>query len=75
MSDTVTLLALFDKSTQTAETIDELHALGIPDDKMIVITGVPYPERALGRHSEWLTLPYIVLGGAVGGLLFGFFWR
>lgn len=73
MSDTITLLALFDKSTQIAEAIDELHAIGIPDDKMVVITGVPYPERALGRHREWLTLPYIVLGGAVGGLLFGFF--
>lgn len=73
MSDTVTLLALFEHSTQTAEAIDELHALGIPDDKVVVITGVPYPEGALGRHREWLTLPYIVLGGAIAGLLFGLF--
>jgi hypothetical protein len=73
MSDTVTLLALFDKSTQTAEAIDELHTLGIPDDKVVVLTGVPYPEGALGRHREWLTLPYIVLGGAISGLLFGLF--
>lgn len=73
MSDTITLLALFDKSSQTAEAIDELHTLGIPDDKVVVITGVPYPEGALGRHREWLTLPYIVLGGAVAGLLFGLF--
>lgn len=73
MNDTVTVLALFDKSTQTAEAIDELFAIGIPDDKVVVITGVPYPERALGRRTEWLTLPYIVLGGAVAGLLFGLF--
>jgi hypothetical protein len=73
MSDIVTLLALFDKSSQTAEAIDELHALGIPDDKVVVITGVPYPEGALGRQREWLTLPFIVLAGAVGGLLFGLF--
>jgi hypothetical protein len=68
-----TLIALFDKGTQTAEAIDALHSIGIPDDKMVVMTGVPYPERALGRHREWLTLPYIVLIGAVSGLLFGLF--
>jgi hypothetical protein len=72
-NDPLTLIALFRESTQIAEAIDELHTLGISDDKMVVMTGVPYPERALGRHREWLTLPYIVLAGAVGGLLFGLF--
>ena len=69
----MTLIALFHESTDTAEVIDELHNLGIPDNKIVVITGVPYPEGALGRHREWLTLPYIVLAGAVAGLLFGLF--
>ncbi len=73
MSDTLTLMALFRDSIETARAIDDLHALGIPDEKMTVITGVPYPEGALGRHREWLTLPYIVLVGAAGGLLFGLF--
>ena len=73
MGESVTLLALFDKSTQTAEAIDELHSLGVPEDKVVVITGVPYPEGSLGIHREWLTLPYIVLGGAIGGFLFGLF--
>ena len=69
----ISLVALFEKSTDTAKAIDDLHTLGIPDDKMVVMTDVPYPERALGRTSEWLTLPYIVLAGAVVGLLFGLF--
>ncbi len=73
MSETVTLIALFDEAQKTAEAIDELHTLGISDDKMVVMTGVPYPEGALGRHREWLTLPYIVLAGAFAGLLFGLF--
>ena len=73
MSGTRTLMALFHGGTDTAEAIDALHALGIPEDKVLVMTGVPYPEGALGRHREWLTLPYIVLAGAVGGLLFGLF--
>ncbi len=73
MSDTITLIGLFDEATEVAEAIDELHALGLSESKMVVMTGVPYPERALGRHREWLTLPYIVLAGAVSGLLFGLF--
>src|SRR4030066_2090585 len=73
MTDSMTLIALFHESTNTAEVIDELHTLGIPDNKIVVITGVPYPEGALGRNREWLTLPYIVLAGAVAGLLNGLF--
>ena len=73
MSDTLTLMALFQEGTQTAAAIDELHTLGIPDGQMTVITGVPYPERALGRHVEWLRLPQIVIAGALSGLVFGLF--
>jgi hypothetical protein len=73
MSEAQTLIALFDESTRTAEAIDDLHAIGIPDDHVVVMTGVPYPERALGRHRTWVTLPYIVLVGAIAGLLFGVF--
>jgi len=69
----MTLMALFHESTDTAEVIDELHNLGIPDHQIVVITGVPYPEGALGRQREWLTLPYIVLAGAAAGMLFGLF--
>ncbi len=73
MNNSTTLIALFHEATQTAEAIDELHSLGIPDDQMVVMTGVPYPERALGRGGEWLALPYIVLAGAAGGFLLGLF--
>lgn len=72
-ADEVHLIALLSEATQTAEAIDELHALGVSDEKITVMTGVPYPERALGRHSEWLTLPWIVLAGAAAGFLFGLF--
>jgi len=73
MDNTNKLIALFHESTDTAEAIDELHTLGIEDEKMVVITGVPYPKGALGRQVEWLTLPYIVLAGALAGFLFGMF--
>lgn len=73
MSDKQTLIALFKEAKETADVIDELASMGIADHEMVVMSGVPYPERALGRHTEWLTLPYIVLGGALSGLLFGLF--
>jgi hypothetical protein len=73
MEETKSLIALFDEGTQAAKAIDELHNLGISDEKVVVITGVPYPQGALGRQLEWLTLPYIVLAGAASGLLFGLF--
>lgn len=73
MAQDTSLIGLFKESTEAAEAIDRLHEAGIPGDKMVVMSGVPYPEGALGRHREWLTLPYIVAAGAVGGFLFGIF--
>ena len=73
MNKTITLIGLFVSSTDTADAIDELHQLGIPDGDVVVMTGIPYPEQALGRHQEWIRLPYIVLAGALVGFLFGIF--
>ena len=73
MGNTVNVMGLFEESTAVAEAIDDLHGLGIPEDRMIVMTGVPYPEGALGKHREWLALPYVVAGGALAGMLFGLF--
>ena len=67
------LIGLFEESTQAADAIDELYELGLRSDQVVVMTGVPYPERALGRHVEWLRLPQVVLAGAAGGLVFGLF--
>ncbi|HSB91202.1 MAG TPA: quinol:electron acceptor oxidoreductase subunit ActD [Anaerolineales bacterium] len=69
----VSLMGLFDEGTRTAEAIDALLAAGIAPEQMVVMSGVPYPEQALGRRREWLALPYIVLAGAASGFLFGLF--
>lgn len=73
MTNSLRLMALFKESTETADAIDALHELGVQDEQIVVMTGVPYPERALGLHVEWLRLPRIVAAGAIGGLLFGVF--
>jgi len=68
-----TVMGMFDESTKAADAIDQLHLLGIPENNIEVMTGVPFPEQALGRHREWIRLPYVVLGGALTGLMFGIF--
>ncbi len=73
MADNEKLMAIFQEATKTAEAIDSLCDIGVAEDGIVVMSGVPYPERALGRHVEWLRLPYIVLAGALGGLLLGLF--
>jgi ActD protein len=73
MSDEKHLIGLFDEPASASEALDALHNLGIPVNKMTVISGVPYPEGALGRHREWRPLPYIVLVGAISGFLVGLF--
>lgn len=73
MSDEITLIGLFDEATSAGEALDDLQSLGIPANKMVVISGVPYPEGALGRHREWLALPYIVIAGAAAGFTVGLF--
>ena len=73
MANSERLMALFCEATVTANAIDGLHDMGVDDDDITVLTGVPYPERSIGLHVEWLRLPYIVLAGALGGFIFGLF--
>ena len=73
MSETVKIMGLFHESTDTADAIDRLYQMEIPEEDILVMTGVPFPEQALGRHSEWLRLPVIVFVGAFIGFLVGVF--
>ena len=73
MSETITLMGLFEDDKATAAALDEMYDLGVNDDQITVISSIPYPEQALGRHVTWIRLPYIVLVGALAGFLFGFF--
>jgi hypothetical protein len=59
MDKATELIAIFRKPNETADAIDALLEAGITGDQIVVMSGVPYPEGALGRH--------------VGGMLFGLF--
>lgn len=68
-----TLLALFEDIDPAANAIEKLHELGLTDDQISVISGVPVMERMLGRPPQWTNVGRLALGGAVAGFLFGAF--
>jgi hypothetical protein len=73
MAEPVTLLALFADIEPATDGIEELHRMGVTDDAMNVISGIPVPGRVLGRPSAITNVAKIGLSGAVLGLLFGIF--
>lgn len=73
MSEPTTLLALFEDIDPAAEAIEKLRELGLPDDQMNVISGVPIPTRVLGRPRVKTNVPRIAMSGAILGILVGVF--
>jgi hypothetical protein len=72
MADT-TLLALFEDIDPAANAIEKLHEMGVTDDRMDVMSGVPIAHKMLGRPHPWTNVSRLALGGAIGGFLFGLF--
>ena len=67
------LLAVFSDLDPAADAIEQLRTMGVHDDCMNVISGVPVTEAMLGRPSQWTNVPRLAMGGAVLGLLVGIF--
>lgn len=72
MSDT-TLLALFEDIDPAAEAVDKLREMGVTDDRLNVISGVPIAHKMLGRPHPWTNVSRLALGGAAAGFLVGLF--
>ena len=73
MSDAKSLLAVFADLDPAADAIEQLRALGVHDDCMNVISGIPVTEAMLGRPSQWTNVPRLAMGGAILGFLTGCF--
>lgn len=73
MADSMTLLALFADIEPTVKAIDKLHELGIPDNKMEVISGIPFSYESLGRPRVSTIVPRLAMGGAMLGLIAALF--
>jgi hypothetical protein len=67
------LLALFKDVEPAANAVERLRALGVADDQVNVISGVPIPGRVLGRPSATTNVARIGMAGAVLGVFFGLF--
>jgi hypothetical protein len=50
-----------------------LRDMGISDEQINIISGVPLTERILGRPRQWSNVPRLALGGAIAGFLMGSF--
>jgi Protein of unknown function (DUF3341) len=72
MSDT-TLLALFEDIDPAADGIEKLREMGVTDDRLNVISGVPLTHKMLGRPHPWTNVSRLALGGAVIGFFLGLF--
>ena len=68
-----TLLALFEDIDPAAEAIDKLHEMGVTDERLNVISGVPFSHKMLGRPHPWSNVSRLALGGAIIGFFVGLF--
>lgn len=73
MAGNVSLLAIFPDLEPASNAIERLRALGLPDEAMNVISGIPVTEAMLGRPRQWTNVPRLALGGAAVGFLGGAF--
>jgi|JFJP01.1.fsa_nt_gi hypothetical protein len=72
-SGSVSLLAVFPDLGPAADAIEKLRDLGLSDDQMNVISGIPATEAMLGRPNQWTNVPRLAAGGAVLGFFGGAF--
>lgn len=72
-SKIVDILAVFPDLELAADAIEHLRKIGVHDECMNVISGVPVTEAMLGRPHQWTNVPRIALGGAILGFLGGAF--
>jgi mono/diheme cytochrome c family protein len=69
----IELLGTFYEATPTAETLDQLRELGVPDEKITVISGVPYRAEMFRRPRPRVRLGRVALLGALLGVVTGLF--
>jgi Alternative complex III, ActD subunit len=69
MSDQITLIALFSEIDPAVNAIDKLREMGITDQNLEVISGIPISHKIMGRPLVKTFIPKLALGGAIVGLL------
>jgi mono/diheme cytochrome c family protein len=67
------LLGIFDTAADSASAINGIRGLGIPDNRITVMSGIPYQPRMLGRRKHRSRLGLITLFGTLLGILTAWF--
>jgi len=73
MSENLTLLAVFDELNPAALGIKKLHEMGIQNNHINVLSGIPIKAAILGRPNPKTNVPRIGLLGAGLGMCLGLF--
>jgi len=73
MSEAITLIALFEDFEPASEGIEKLQELGVEENDMNVISGIPIKNTILGRPSPITYVSRIGLLGASMGMALGIF--
>ena len=73
MTEQKSLLAIFSDLGPAADAVEQLRHLGVHDDCMNVISGIPVTEAMLGRPRQWTNVPRLAMGGAAVGMITGIF--
>jgi len=68
-----TFLALFSDVNPAAEAIAQLREMGMKDEQMQVISGIPFAAPILGRPHPRTNVPRMAMGGALVGFLLAMF--
>src|SRR5512138_2901780 len=73
MAEAATFLAIFEDFEPASRGIDKLQQMGVGDDDMNVISGIPVKNTILGRPPAITHVSRIALFGAILGLGLGLF--
>ncbi len=73
MTDSATFLAVFGDFEPASKGVETLHELGLSDDDMNIISGIPVRHDILERPSAITYVSRIALFGAIMGMGLGIF--
>jgi hypothetical protein len=73
MAEATTLLAMFEDFEPASRGVEKLQELGVSDDDMNVISGVPIKNTILGRPPAITYVSRIGMFGAILGMFLGIF--
>jgi hypothetical protein len=73
MSEAITLLATFKDLEPASQGVEKLQQLGVQDDNMNLISGIPIKHTILGRPSAITYVSRIGMFGAIMGMFLGIF--